>query len=675
MIPTVDELASSPMRHRTGELFNPPALTNFLGVVQADVDPVAIRCQSFPPFASGWTATGGLFLNRRLFASTGGRTTFRWFPDRIEREAAWDGWRVRTTTALVRGEMAALVRIEIRNEGPSRELEVRLGLRAEVTQQTDAWRAPYPPSEQDNQARLAPDGVAFCSRGSDAVWVQAGWPSPASVEPNAITWRAHAPSGSTTELRFASVMGQQEAAARALGDRLLQTLPEQLAATHREWTEELAAIFTPGNDRYGGSLPVLETDDEDLRRIYNLGAVGVAYFKRQSPVLGRTYDTLMPAFWQTATFLWDYSLSGVVHALLDPGVMRRHLEHWMSTDVHTCFGTEWLTGSPMGAWYSVNDFAMTRMMNDYLRWNGDTAWLGQRAGEVTVHDHLRRFATNWERFRTPNGLADYGGINNLLECVSTYVHEIAALNAGNVFNLRVAAGVEPDRARAEAMRAQADELVAQIQKLYAGGQGYWNTRLPDGSLVAVRHCYDFITVMATIGEDLSPSQREEMAAFCLREFRTPTWMRALSVNDPDASFSVRPDHQWNGAYPAWPPGALAGLWRAGRVDDGVAWLRDIARSANQGPFGQAHFVEEYAELEEGGARKATPEFPYINDWTCSSNGSWVALVIESIFGVRASVDGITAQPAFGSLDPDARLRGLRFHGELYDVDAKGIHRA
>ncbi len=678
MIPSVDELKSSPMTHRAGEMFNPPALTNFLGVAQADIDPVAIKCVSFPPFGSEWVSTGGFFLNGRYFATTGRPVTLTWFPDRIVREASWDGWAVRTTTALAVGEMAVLVSIEVTNEGGDRDLEVGIGVRGGITRQTEPWRAPYPPGEKDNEPRVAPDGVAFVARSSAAAWVQAGWPMPERVEPTRLTWRTWAGAGSRTEFRFVAAMGEREDTGRALATRLLQSMPAELARAHQDWTTELSSVFTPDNDRYGGSLPVLETSDEDLRKIYNLGALGVVYFRRQSPVLGRTYDTLMPAFWQTATFLWDYSLSGQVHALLDPAVMKRHLEHWMATDVHTCFGTEWLTGAPMGAWYSVNDYAMMRMINEYLRWSGDRAWLDQQVplpdgAPMTVRDHVRRFANHWEKFRTPTGLADYGGINNLLECVSTYVHEVAALNAGNVFNLRTAAALEGDAAAAEEMRGQADALVAQIQKLYVDGGGYWNTRQPDGTLVPVRHCYDFLTVLYTMGDDLSPSQREEMADFCLRELRTPNWMRALSAEDPDAYYSNRPDHQWNGAYPAWPPGALAGLWRIGRIDDAVSWLRDLVASANQGPYGQAHFTQEFAPYEAGGAIKAPAEFPYINDWTCSSNGSWVQLVIESIFGVRAGFDGtIEAQPAFGSLDRDARLRGLRFQGALYDVDARGI---
>ena len=116
----------------------------------------------------------------------------------------------------------------------------------------------------------------------------------------------------------------------------------------------------------------------------------------------------------------------------------------MSMDVHKHFGTEYLTGGPVGPWYSVNDFAITEISKNYLRWSGDFKWLDKmiqvNAGQkAPVIDLLLKYASNWKNFKSPNGLADYGGINNLLECVSTYIHEVASLNAANVFNLRTAA--------------------------------------------------------------------------------------------------------------------------------------------------------------------------------------------------------------------------------------------
>ncbi len=189
----------------------------------------------------------------------------------------------------------------------------------------------------------------------------------------------------------------------------------------------------------------------------------------------------------------------------------------------------------------------------------------------------------------------------------------------------------------------------------------------------MRHCYDFLTVLNTIGDDLTESQRTEMVDFFNRELRSETWMYALSPEDDNVLYDVRPDHQWTGAYPAWPPEAARGLFHIGATDVALEFLRSLARSANQGVFGQAHFADTVVDQEDGGALKCHPHMPCITDWACSSIGSYVTAVIEGIFGVRATPGGgISAQPRFGSFDPDARLVDLAYQGKLYTVTRDGL---
>ena len=166
-----------------------------------------------------------------------------------------------------------------------------------------------------------------------------------------------------------------------------------------------------------------------------------------------------------------------------------------------------------------------------------------------------------------------------------------------------------DTSKAAEHRRAAQELATQVQKLYVEGKGFWNARFPDGSLKQVRHIYDFITVLNTMSDDLSTSQKREMTEFFRSELQTPTWLHALSCDDDDAMFSVRPDHQWTGAYPAWPPQAVTGLYKIGQVDLAFDWLHGLARSANQGPFGQAHFAESVIAPDAGGAARRHPNGP------------------------------------------------------------------
>jgi hypothetical protein len=157
-------------------------------------------------------------------------------------------------------------------------------------------------------------------------------------------------------------------------------------------------------------------------------------------------------------------------AMLDPLILRRMIETWMQLDVYQHFGTEYLTGSGVGPWYSVNDFAMCRMAREYLRWTGDQTWLDKEVGGQKVIDRLLTYAEHWRKLDTnKHGLADYGGVSNLLEAVSSYVHEVAGLNAANVYNLRFVAELLEHRsasAKAATMCSDAQQLSRKVLELY-----------------------------------------------------------------------------------------------------------------------------------------------------------------------------------------------------------------
>ncbi len=691
-IPTVEDLAGDVVTDRFDDMTNPPGLTNHWAVVQVDHDVTAVQGLTAPPVSAGEAVTGQLYLDGRLARSLGQPVQVRWRPDRIERSTEFDGWRIETVTCCPPGETAVLVRIDVRNlrSGP-RELDLGLSVASTATRPAGPWRSAAVPSAPN---RLEIDTEAIIGRPDDrsAVCVQGiaaqGWRT--TVRRNLIRAARRVDGADPVSLAYVVAIADDRdggGAAAALGAYRRITADPGAAerASTDAWNEELRALFTPGNGQYSGSLPVLHTGNDALRRLYWWGALGTAWFRRDNPasVLGRTYDTLMPRYWQTTTFLWDYSLSSLVHALLDPAVMRTHILHWVGLDIDRHFGTEWLTGGPVGYWYSVNHYALTRLVHDYVRITGDTALLDVDVATADgaprpMLEHLHGWAIGWQRRRAGSGLADYGEVDNLLECVGSYVHQVASLNAANVWSMRAAAGLLEHAGRAGVaadLRGKAADLLPKVLELYADGRGYFRARQPDGELVDVRHCYDFATVGTTIGADLPERMREEMADFFAAELQTDNWMRALSASDPAAAQSLRPDHQWTGAYPAWPPDAARALIALGHPERAAAWLDGLARTANQGPPGQAHVVQEFAAGINGGARKAPPQAPYLIDWACSSAGSWCELVISGIFGVQIDPDGrVRAGGCLPLVDPDARLEHLVVGGVPHAVSAGGVRR-
>lgn len=674
-IPRSADLASDVLTHTYDDMFNPPGLTNFLGTAQVDHDVVAIRSVNFPPYSHGDTITGQLYVDGRLARSYGGTVEVVWRPDCVVRSTTVDGLELRTTTACAPGRPAVVVQLEVSGT-PGRTVRLGFGLASTATQSGSGWLRPEPPSEPNTLTAVG-DRVVGTGESGSAVSLQ-GLDVSSVVDRSMLEATVELDGSGRVQLSYVHVLAGSLEEATGHFDVCVADVPAVIAVAEGVWDMALADAFDPSSEGFSGSLPVLETSNEALQKLYWWGVLGVIWFRRDNPasVLGRTYDTLMPRYWQTTTFIWDYSLSSLTHALLDPEPMRKHIEHWIDLDIHEHFGTEWLTGGPVGQWYSVNDFAMTRLVRDYVRFTADAAFLDAPVGPKPVGEHVYDWATAWRGLRGEHALADYGGIDNLLECVSSYVHEVASFNAANVWCMRVAAEIADrsgDADRAVLLRKEASAQAGHVNELYVEGKGFWHARQPDGSLVPVRHCYDFNIIGTTMPDDLSETQCAEMVSFFQRELQTPTWMRALSPYDADAAFSLRPDHQWNGAYPAWPADAGRALFALGRGDVLLDWLPGLARTANQGPCGQAHFVEEAQPAMAGGARKAPPQSPYLIDWSCSSSGAWVSLVLEGIFGIEVALDGtVTANPQVAALDPDARLTGLRVGTTTYNVTADGI---
>ncbi len=696
-IPTVDAMRSVTMPHRFGDLFNPPGLTNQWGCAQAAMDVTGVRSIAFPPFAQGEmnTAalgsggellTGVLYVDGEYFAATKEMVEFVWQPDRVERRARYHGLELSSVMIVPFKQMSVAVSLTIENkERTHRRTEIKLALNGGVTKSVTPWNAAYSPGEFDNARTIDKDrGAVLCkSVHSDAYALQGAWPRADEVLPSWLIYRFDLAPGEKRTLTFVNALAEHPEEARRNYDALVRNFDAAAAQVRDEWNAELKAAFTPGNDRFSGYLPTLVTNDEAVRRLYHSAVMSALFFKRTTPhsVYGTTYVTLAPRYWETTTFLWDISLSAMLLALLDPAILRRMIETWMQLDVYKHFGTEYLTGSGIGPWYSVNDFAMCRMAREYLRWTGDQAWLDKEVGRRKVLDRLVTYAEHWRELDTnKHGLADYGGVSNLLEAVSSYVHEVAGLNAANVYNLRFAAELLEHRgatAKAQALRAEAEQLSRKVIELYVPGKGIWHCRLPDGSVNEVRHCYDFGTVLITIGDTLSKQIKSEMVRFFREELQTPVWMRALSTKDLDVTFSIRPDHQWTGAYAAWPALALSALYAAGEGDVAFKWIKGLAQTATQGPIAQAHFAETaYAPEAGGGARKAPSDQPYINDWACVSGCAYLEPILESLFGVQAGLFGtIEARPDFGLFDPRAELRRLCYQGRDYIASASGVRPA
>jgi hypothetical protein len=342
--------------------------------------------------------------------------------------------------------------------------------------------------------------------------------------------------------------------------------------------------------------------------------------------------------------------------------LKNCLRSWLGKGIYNGYAEEYLTGTLQGVWYSANDYSIFILLNDYLNVTGDRAFLSEKINGRTVLQHMDAIATHWKSLVKPGRtLADYGGARNLLECVPTYINQVASFNAANVWMMRRVAEIqeaEGNPARAKELRAEAAHLLPAVLALYVPGQGVWDAIHDDGARVQVRHVFDFATIGLTIPGDLSPKTRDEMTDFVERELLTDHWMRAQSLSDPAAGVSDRPDHGPMGAYCTWPAETLAAFCEFGKFDKALNFLHRCAAVTDEGPFSQSRELMgktpaapvRIAERGAGGRPTQT--------YNASNGGSFAETIIREFFGYK---------PDFlkSVLVPEPRPRG--FQGRLLNV--------
>jgi hypothetical protein len=693
-IPKLSDLASERLVYKFTDLFSPPAAQNEWGYLKSAKSVSGITSISFPPYACcgipemewspGYLLTCELFLNGKVLMSyLPGDVAYTWYPHEIVRETRADGIHFTTRTFMPPRQRAVAQLIAVKNEGKERR-KVTLGvdMRAAVSVRREKPWFVNSYGEKDN--RITYDSARGClvfeAQQSRAVSVQGISPRPDRCDDGRmLVLELSLGPGETKEIKYFNAIGDDVEGTKQAYDTGQKNFPELIAQTRQSVEGLIHSAFTPGNSDFSGHLPQLHTRDRDLWRLYYTGFANLLFGRRASPdsTYGTTYLSLGGRVLPTLSFPWDTSLTSLSLGLLDPEALRRLVETWFVQDMDQHLATDYVTGKAVGPWYAVNDMAIVSCAYNYLRVTGDFAWLDKKINGKSAIEHLAEHAMRWKKLdKNGHGMGDYGKLENLLEVVSTYIHEIPGMNAGNVFSMRFVAALlerRGDSGRAAQFRSEASELAARIiRTLYVEGKGYWRCGQPDGSYLEVRHCYDFLTLLDLMFEDLSEKQKKEMGEFFWRELYTPLWMRALSTGDVDATWNIRPDHSWLGAYPAWPPMSAKGLYKIDASAKVAAWIRGLAKATSQGPIGQAHFVESVFPPVRGGAYKCPEDPPYLTDFSCTSAGCFTEMIIDSVFGVNLTLfDGLRVTSRIADFDLDAKLVKLQIQGKNYTITGKG----
>ncbi|MFE7330908.1 LamG domain-containing protein [Streptomyces sp. NPDC057565] len=629
-----------------------PAVSNFWGAVNVTANVAGFANFTLAPYVQagscGTLTVDGSALNT---------ATFRWSAYEIRRKATTQtGLTVQTATRLAFESNQLLMRIAVTNPTSatvSTTLSMSLSPRIRKATTGWSWSAPRP-SGTNFTARTVGSPVAnvMVSDGSSAAVTafaaNSGVVFTASGAAGTASWNLRIAPGATRTVNVVMAVSDTSTgkplAAVAEGQHVVDTANASLRSfasvfgkAGHAWSKRWAQAFTAGNTHYSGCLPVLTPENSPtgnaIARLYYMSILSVLACERTNlgpsfnALLGRNgsfsgydrvYVTGAPEYSNTVTYFWDTSYASVMLALLDPAVMRAQTTDWLGRNIYGCYAVDQVQGNGVGPWYSANDLTVFTTVDNYVNYSGDTDFLQTTVGSATVLQHLTDNATHWKSL-VPAGqqLADYGANHNLLEVLPKYTNQVASFNAANVWMMYRAATHQQNAGNASTAKsliASANTLLQNVLALYVAGQGVWNCRHADGTLVPVRTVLDFAIGGNLIADKLTAQQQAEMKNFVTNELLVADWMRALSLSDSQAPVP-RPDHGTIGAYASWPALTAQTFARFSDYPSFLSQLTAFAGVTTQGPISQA------AELLH--LSVALDDRPALNPTSALTVSAWV----------------------------------------------------
>lgn len=445
------------------------------------------------------------------------------------------------------------------------------------------------------------------------------------------------------------------------------------------WNQKWKEIFQPNNSILSGTFPILESEDETLKKAYYTGPLTMLYLMHTNlPQHEKVFLTGGPRWGASITFFWDITEWATLWAVVDPEMMKEHLTSWIGIDPSANYGQDNFGGKGVGNGYSANYWALFQMIRAYITVSGDFDFLDQQVLGQSVLQHLESYATNWQRISIHGQegatdevykLADFGDDEwNLLECVPTYKHIVPSFNAGYIWMMRETADfleLKGEEQRAKAFREKASHMIDRLLQLYAGN-GVWNSLYPDGKKIEVRHCLDFMFLGRYMPDDIPADIQKEMMDFVYRELITDHWMRAQSLQDVAAKDSDRADHGPLGAFDGWPAGTMDALVQLGFPQKALDFYHNIAPVTNEGIWAQAHELWGENKLQKDADVRIAKR-----GWHNRESSAGVAMsqvVLKNFFGFYPNTFGQALQENEG-WSIDAKLHHVKYKGEYYTLDS------
>ena len=438
-VPALDELAG--VWQSASNLLSLPALNSAQGSAKASRDALAVGDLSFPPITMTG-GTGDLLINDKAPALD----QTRWYPYQVLRRATAGRLKIETAVRMIYEQRGLLFHVAVTNEGSAPEtFELKINLSANTSRHARwGWGVPRDKDTNRFSATTTDQGRSLLLRDSRGELANCfsfeRAPGVLSARGNAgeALWRVKLRPKAGLVIAYVLALGEKDQIVHDLASETAAHFNTAFAQVQNDWRKRFDAMFTPGNAWFSGHLPVLVTSDQPLRRVYYMSAMSLLSVLRTGfPMARRVYVSNSPESNCTMMYFWDTREWATTLALLDPAMLQQYLRDWLGKGIYNGYAEEYLTGTLQGPWYSANDLSVFILLNAYLNVTGDRAFLSEKINGRTVLELMDAIATHWQKLIQPGRtLADYGNAANLLECVPTYIHEVASFNAANVWMMR-----------------------------------------------------------------------------------------------------------------------------------------------------------------------------------------------------------------------------------------------
>jgi hypothetical protein len=368
-------------------------------------------------------------------------------------------------------------------------------------------------------------------------------------------------------------------------------------------------------------------------------------------------------FWSVGTWVytitWDTSFAADAIAMLDPESLKLAVvtglrEVKMEKTYVGWYGARW------GGLYMQEPFALQTMIEAYVAQTGQDDVFKELAGDATVYEWLKRWATRLhDHYGRPDGLLDIGpsaeesielrtdGYNHIIPVVNglavKYYRWLA--HQAKLFN-------DPDAVKFESW---ADGTHREMQaKLWNAKEGWFDNLYPDGSREPVwtYHLFDLV------GADVLSAEQERALVSHVRDGEFLGRYGFYSIARHDLVRWDRIDSDWGGGgqYAGMPLRIARNLYRTGRPELGWDVLRRFSR-----------YVEFFPYIPQN-PRTDRAYQDHSSMPTELSAGAGLEAVWFGVFGLQPQAGGsLIIKPAWNPELGTARLLNFRMRGHTYDV--------